>query len=106
VDKKFVSSAAEFIMAAFFRLVTDNWIFSSKNGLKIRKYAFVHCARLTLRKMMDAITWLATTVSSNFVGYVVIPIPGIITSFSILLDVGVNNSVLLILQTLSSDSVG
>jgi hypothetical protein len=56
VDKKFVLSVAEFIMADFFRLVTDNWIYSSKNGLKIRKYACVHYAKLTLRKMMDAIT--------------------------------------------------
>ena len=42
----FALSAAESITVAFFQLVTVSWIYNSKNGLKIRKYACVPSARL------------------------------------------------------------
>lgn len=47
VARKFALSAAEFITGAFFHLVTVSWTYNSKNGLKIRKYVFAPCVRLT-----------------------------------------------------------
>lgn len=105
-DKIFASSVAGSTMAASSLLVTVNSIDNLRNGSEIRKYAFAPYAVPTLRKVRAATTWRAIIASSSSAGSAATPTPEITMSSSILLDVGVNNSLRQTPPLLSSDSSG